>query len=79
MRKFQEFPKWKYHPEKEPLIVRDADAESALGQGWFDNPGDAKDAKEAIALAESPEELVAEIAEILEHAPKAKLKKKAKS
>lgn len=32
------YPKWKYHPEKEARIVPHAEAEKALGEGWFDSP-----------------------------------------
>lgn len=41
---YQEFPKWKYHPDKEPLIVADYEAEKALGQDWYDTPREAQDA-----------------------------------
>ena len=41
-----EYPKYKYHPDREPVIVADAAAEAALGDGWFNLPGDAKSAKE---------------------------------
>ena len=35
---FQEYPKWKYNPTQEPVIVQDADSEAALGDGWADSP-----------------------------------------
>lgn len=35
---FLEFPKWKYHAIEEPVIVKNADEEEALGAGWADNP-----------------------------------------
>lgn len=35
---FHEFPKWKYHPTKEAVVVPSQDAESALGDAWFDTP-----------------------------------------
>lgn len=41
---YQEFPKWKYHPDKEPVIVADYDAEKALGDDWYDSPQQAQDA-----------------------------------
>jgi hypothetical protein len=34
----QEYPKWKYHPTKEAVVVSDAQAEAALGEGWGDKP-----------------------------------------
>lgn len=43
----ESYPKWKYHPSKPAVIVNDAVAEEALGEGWFDNPTDAKAAAEA--------------------------------
>ena len=33
-----EFPKVKYHREHEPVVVKSAEEEEALGKGWFDNP-----------------------------------------
>lgn len=33
-----EYPKWKYHAFEVPVIVKDADAENALGDGWVDSP-----------------------------------------
>lgn len=35
---FQEFPKWKYKAN-ESKMVRDADEEEELGDGWGDVPG----------------------------------------
>ena len=32
------YPRWKYHPTKRPVIVGDAQAEAALGEGWGDRP-----------------------------------------
>lgn len=36
-----EFPKWKYHENRESKIVNDAEAEAALGAKWFDTPREA--------------------------------------
>ncbi|MCY1429284.1 hypothetical protein D9M71_451960 [compost metagenome] len=36
---FQSHPKWKYS-KNSALIVDDAEAEEALGEGWFDSPED---------------------------------------
>lgn len=33
-----EFPKWKYHESGDAVVVDDADAETALGDGWHDLP-----------------------------------------
>lgn len=45
---YLEFPKWKYHPSKDPVIVQDADEEKALGDDWFDLPEQAANAMLAI-------------------------------
>jgi hypothetical protein len=34
----QEYPRWKYHPTKKAVIVKDAKAEAGLGEGWGDKP-----------------------------------------
>jgi hypothetical protein len=34
----QEYPKWKYHPTRKAMVVKDAQAEVALGEGWGDKP-----------------------------------------
>lgn len=34
------YPKWKYHAEKEAVIVAHELAEAALGKDWFDSPAD---------------------------------------
>jgi hypothetical protein len=39
---YQEFPKWKYHPDAKPLIVDNHDAELALGPDWYDSPAEAE-------------------------------------
>ena len=33
-----EFPKVKYHKDKKPVVVKDAEEEKALGSGWADSP-----------------------------------------
>jgi hypothetical protein len=35
---YQEFPKWKYHPQKGGKIVQNAEEEKALGGGWYNTP-----------------------------------------
>jgi hypothetical protein len=37
------FPKWKYAADGRSLIVDDADAEEALGEGWYDSPANIPD------------------------------------
>ena len=34
----EQYPKWKFHISKPALIVNDAAAEAALGEGWYDHP-----------------------------------------
>lgn len=36
--KHRDFPKWKYHPEKSPMLVNNADEENSLEPGWQDKP-----------------------------------------
>jgi hypothetical protein len=35
---FQMYPKWKYHPESQPVIVDTEAEEFSLGEGWRDLP-----------------------------------------
>src|SRR5262245_60420566 len=35
----RQYPRWKYHRTGRSVIVKDADAEAALGEGWGDSPG----------------------------------------
>lgn len=44
---YQEFPKWKFHPDKDPKVVDDFEAEKALGNDWYDTP---QEAQAALAL-----------------------------
>jgi hypothetical protein len=44
---FVPFPKWKYHPSEPPCVVADAEAETALGDGWYDSPVAAAAARDA--------------------------------
>lgn len=32
------YPSWRYHEVKEPVIVKCAEEEKALGPGWKDSP-----------------------------------------
>ena len=48
-----EFPKVKYHREHDPVVVKSAEEEEALGKGWFDNP-DLKSEKPAAPTAPPP-------------------------
>lgn len=38
VRRYLEYPRWKYHPTKAPVRVNDAQGEAALGEGWSDRP-----------------------------------------
>lgn len=35
-----DFPRWKYHPTKDPVIVGSKEAENQLGSGWYDSPAE---------------------------------------
>jgi hypothetical protein len=34
------YPKWLYHPTREPTVVADEAAHKALGPGWVESPAD---------------------------------------
>lgn len=34
------YPRWKYHVELEPVIVKHEEEESSLGEEWADSPAD---------------------------------------
>ena len=34
----QEYPKWRYHAIKVPVVVQNAEEDAALGEGWSDTP-----------------------------------------
>ena len=83
------FPKWKYHKDKDAVVVNSAEEEKALGPGWADSPAafqaKAEDVRggpglagteveERQVAAEAPSEEEAEPAE----KPKDKGKKKPK-
>ena len=54
-----EFPKMKYHKDKEPVVVKDAEEEKALGPAWADSPADSQSPlKEGVKepSAEAPSE-----------------------
>lgn len=35
-----EYPKAKYRADCEPIVVKNAEEDAALPEGWFDNPND---------------------------------------
>ena len=49
----QEFPKWKYHRAKDPVLVKSAEEEASLGAEWKDE----RVPREANGEAREPEEL----------------------
>lgn len=51
------YPRWMFHAEKQPAMVSSADAEHALGTGWFPTPQEAVDAARGLAPAKSEQEL----------------------
>ena len=48
---YQEFPKWKYHPSKEAVVVENHEQEKALGADWFDHPDLAREALTKVQAA----------------------------
>lgn len=54
---YQEYPKMKYHPDRDPVIVENYDAEQALGSDWFDSPTAVAEAmeklRESVAAAQA--------------------------
>lgn len=40
------YPKWLYHAEKEPIVVKDQKEHEALGAGWVESPADIQKAAE---------------------------------
>ena len=39
----EHFPSWRYHRDKEPVLVKNHEEEKALGSGWVDSPAKFKD------------------------------------
>ena len=37
-----EYPKWRYHASKDPVVVETPSEKAALGEGWYDSPAKAK-------------------------------------
>ena len=77
--KFNAFPKWKYHAIQIPVIVKSAEEETALGDGWEDSPVIASEDD----LPEEPKKVakpakVHKVAKPKKSKPKAKVKKLAK-
>jgi hypothetical protein len=52
--RFQEFPKMKYHPKHEPIIVQNAEEENALGRGWVNTPNDFPKPSRSVAVLQGP-------------------------
>jgi hypothetical protein len=48
-----EYPKWVFHREEAPVIVKDAAQQEALGPGWYDTPA-CEDTPEPAAAAAKP-------------------------
>lgn len=55
---FHEYPKWKYHATREPVLVHSAAEAEALGTEWGDSPAEAQ------AIKERLDELVADAAAV---------------
>ena len=50
----QEYPKWLYSGSQPACIVVDAQAHQALGPGWFESPGEARDGASVTADSDLP-------------------------
>lgn len=59
---YQEFPKYKYHAEKESVVVHSKEHEEALGSDWADSP--AHVAKSCAKDCEVPCEVVEPLKEL---------------
>jgi hypothetical protein len=46
---YREYPKWKYHPQKEAVIVQNYIEEKALGTDWYNTPTEVAKAMEQLA------------------------------
>jgi hypothetical protein len=46
---YQEYPKWKYHPQKQAVIVQNYIEEKALGTDWYNTPMEVANAMEQLA------------------------------
>lgn len=53
------YPRWKYAADGRSIVVDDADAEEALGDGWYDSPADVPD-PDAVPEADALDALRAE-------------------
>jgi hypothetical protein len=54
MTRTRTYPIWRYHPEKEPLIVRSLEQDENLGDGWVDSPNDFPKVEETPEVALEP-------------------------
>ena len=75
-----QYPKWKYHPQKEGLVVFNATEELELGDDWYDNQLIATQAgiqpiKEKVVKEIEPEPEIEEEVVIEEKVTKTKKKK----
>lgn len=57
---YVEYPKVKYHKDKDPVTVKNAEEEKALGPGWFNHPNLTVEEPAPPAVEEKPEEPQAE-------------------
>lgn len=57
------YPTWRYHKEREPVVVNDAEADEALGKGWADRPFADQADVDAPKDTRTEDQLVAEILE----------------
>jgi hypothetical protein len=45
-----DYPKWKYHASKKPLLVHSSEEEKLLGSGWENSPAYFSDNKKTISI-----------------------------
>lgn len=58
-----EYPKFKYHKSKEPILCQNSAEEEALGKEWADDPNEAKGIKPAKVQNSAPSAVFEELKE----------------
>lgn len=48
------YPRWKYHPSAEPLLIVSAAQEEAIGPAWGESPAEFAAKTDAVVVAEPP-------------------------
>lgn len=50
------YPAWRYHPTEPSRVVTSAEDEAGLGEGWYDHPLKASEARLALDAAAASDE-----------------------